>query len=138
MLGVSILIIVMSVMNGFKSDLTQKILGLNPHVIVESNGFKIDDQFSNKIVSNFKNIIVTKSYSGEGVIVSKGNAKGIIIKGINSKNSKNLNFFKNNISKNDLNKFKKNTALIGAELAYNLKLKEGDMINLMSSSFILY
>ena len=70
------------------------------------------------------------------MIVSKGNAKGIIIKGINSKNSKNLNFFKNNISKNDLNKFKKNTALIGAELAYNLKLKEGDMINLMSSSFI--
>ena len=54
MLGVSILIIVMSVMNGFKSDLTQKILGLNPHVIVESNGFKIDDQFSNKIVNNFK------------------------------------------------------------------------------------
>ena len=34
MLGVSILIIVMSVMNGFKFDLTGKILGLNPHVIV--------------------------------------------------------------------------------------------------------
>ena len=49
MLGVSILIIVMSVMNGFKFDLTQKILGLNPHVIVESNGFKINDQFLKKI-----------------------------------------------------------------------------------------
>ena len=107
MLGVSILIIVMSVMNGFKSDLTQKILGLNPHVIVQSNGFKIDDQFSNKIVNNFKNIIVTKSYSGEGVIVSKDNAKGIIIKGINLKNKKILISLKNNISKNDLNKFKK-------------------------------
>ncbi len=136
MLGVSILIIVMSVMNGFKSDLTQKILGLNPHVIVESNGFKIDEQFLKKIDDNFENIKVTKSYSGEGVIVSKGNAKGIIIKGIDSRNSQNLDFFRNNISKNDLNKFKKNTALIGAELAYNLELKEGDKINLMSSSFI--
>ena len=136
MLGVSILIIVMSVMNGFKSDLTQKILGLNPHVIVESNGFKIDNQFSKKIVNNFENVKVTKSYSGEGIIVSNGNAKGIIIKGIDSKNSKNLDFFKNNISKNDLNKFKTNTALVGAELAYNLELKEGDRINLMSSSFV--
>ena len=41
MLGVSILIIVMSVMNGFKTDLTKKILGLNPHIIIESNSFKI-------------------------------------------------------------------------------------------------
>ena len=41
MLGVSILIIVMSVMNGFKTDLTKKILGLNPHVIIQPNGFEI-------------------------------------------------------------------------------------------------
>ena len=45
MLGVAILIIVMSVMNGFKSDLTKKILGLNPHIIIQSNGFKIDNNF---------------------------------------------------------------------------------------------
>ena len=41
MLGVATLIIVMSVMNGFKTDLTKKILGLNPHVIVQPNNFKI-------------------------------------------------------------------------------------------------
>ena len=45
MLGVAILIIVMSVMNGFKTDLTKKILGLNPHIIIDSNGFKIEDEF---------------------------------------------------------------------------------------------
>ena len=42
MIGVAILIIVMSVMNGFKTDLTNKILGLNPHVIIQPNSFKID------------------------------------------------------------------------------------------------
>ena len=42
MLGVAILIIVMSVMNGFKTDLTKKILGLNPHVVIQPNSFKID------------------------------------------------------------------------------------------------
>ena len=45
MLGVAILIIVISVMNGFKTDLTNKILGLNPHVVLQSNGFKIEDKF---------------------------------------------------------------------------------------------
>ena len=34
MLGVAILIIVMSVMNGFRTDLTNKILGFNPHLII--------------------------------------------------------------------------------------------------------
>ena len=37
MLGVAILIIVMSVMNGFRTDLTNKILGFNPHLIIKPN-----------------------------------------------------------------------------------------------------
>ena len=45
MLGVAILIIVMSVMNGFKTDLTNKILGLNPHIVIQSNGFEIEEKF---------------------------------------------------------------------------------------------
>ena len=49
MLGVAILIIVMSVMNGFKTDLTNKILGLNPHVVIEPNSFQINDDFINYI-----------------------------------------------------------------------------------------
>ena len=48
-LGVAVLIIVMSVMNGFKTDLTNKILGLNPHIVVQPNGFKIQNKFENLI-----------------------------------------------------------------------------------------
>ena len=58
------------------------------------------------------------------------------IKGIDSNNKESLSFLEKNISKGDLNKFKKNTTFIGAELAFNLDLKIGDKINLMSSSFI--
>ena len=50
MLGVAILIIVMSVMNGFKTELTNKILGLNPHIVVQPNGFKIDDIYMNLLI----------------------------------------------------------------------------------------
>ena len=36
-LGVAILIIVMSVMNGFRTELINKILGFNPHIIIKQN-----------------------------------------------------------------------------------------------------
>ena len=136
MLGVAILIIVMSVMNGFKTDLTKKILGLNPHIVIESNGFKIENEFIENLKGKFQNINISKTYSGEGIVVSNDNAKGIIIKGVDSNNKDSLSFLENNISKGDLNKFKKNTTFIGAELAFNLDLKIGDKINLMSSAFV--
>ena len=136
MLGVAILIIVMSVMNGFKTDLTNKILGLNPHLIVESNGFKIDGRFILDLKKKFKGINISRTYSGEGIVVSNDNAKGIIIKGIDEKSKTSLNFFKKNISNINLEKLEKNNAFIGSELSFNLNLKVGDKINLMSSAFV--
>ena len=91
MIGVAILIIVMSVMNGFKTDLTKKILGLNPHIIIQSNSFKIEKGFEETLKKKFQNINISRTYSGEGIVVSNDNAKGIIIKGINTNNIKNLN-----------------------------------------------
>ena len=137
MLGVAILIIVMSVMNGFKTDLTKKILGLNPHIVIQSNGSKIEDEFIVVLKKKIQNINISKTYSGEGIVVSNNNAKGIIIKGVDvNNNKKGLNFLEENISDGDLSKFKKNTAFVGAELAFNLDLQVGDKINLMSSAFV--
>ena len=92
MLGVAILIIVMSVMNGFKTDLTKKILGLNPHIIIESNSFKIENEFIENLKRKFQHINISKTYSGEGIVVSNDNAKGIIIKGVDSNNKDSLSF----------------------------------------------
>ena len=135
-LGVSILIIVMSVMNGFKTDLTEKILGLNPHVIVEPNSFEINDKFISKLKKNYKEIDISKSYSGEGIIFGTDNAKGVILKGVDKKEKNIENFFKKFVSKGELSNFGTNSVFIGSELAFNLNLKEGDTLNLMSSSFI--
>ncbi len=136
MLGVAILIIVMSVMNGFKSDLTNKILGLNPHIVIQSNGFAIDDNYIKKIKKNFKDISVSKTYSGEGIIIINEKAKGIIFKGVNGKEKKIKEFFEKNTVSGDVKKFKKNNIFLGSELAFNLNLNEGDKINLMSSAFV--
>jgi len=136
MLGVAILIIVMSVMNGFKTELTNKILGLNPHIVIQPNGLNIDEKYISKIKDNFKDISVSKTYSGEAVIINNDKAKGIIIKGVNNKEKKIKEFLEKNIVSGNVKKFKKNNVFIGSELAFNLNLNEGDRINLMSSSFI--
>ena len=136
MLGVAILIIVMSVMNGFKTELTNKILGLNPHIVIQPNGFTIENKYISKIENNFKNISISKTYSGEGVIINNDQAKGIIFKGVNKQEKKIKEFLKKNIVSGDVKKFKKNNVFLGSELAFNLNLKEGDRINLMSSTFV--
>ena len=135
MLGVAILIIVMSVMNGFRSDLTEKIIGLNPHLILQFNNEK-DLKNTKKILSiKYNNINMTESISGEGIILTNNKAKGIFIKGINTKDK--FQSFKNKeITKGNLKDFTAGTVMIGGELAYNLNLEIGDKINIVSSSFI--
>ena len=136
MLGVAILIIVMSVMNGFKTDLTKKILGLNPHIVIQPNSFVIDDGYISQLKDNFKDISLSKSFSGEGIIISNDNAKGIILKGINTNEQKSIDFLNKNITSGNIKSFSKNQVFIGTELAYNLDLKVGDNISLMSSAFV--
>ncbi len=136
MLGVAILIIVMSVMNGFKTDLTNKILGLNPHIVIQPNNFKIDDSYIEKLKKKFKEIDLSKSYSGEGIIISNNNAKGVILKGIDKEEKNIKEFFNNFTSKGNIENFNTNKIFIGSELAFNLDLKVGDSLSLMSSAFV--
>ena len=137
MLGVAILITVMSVMNGFKTDLTNKILGLNPHIVIQPNGFKIDEQYILKLKNDFKEINLSKSFTGEGIILSNEIAKGVILKGVDKNEKKIEDFFEKFITKGKLNNFDTNSVFIGTELAFDLNLKEGDMLSLMTSSFIM-
>ena len=136
MLGVAILIIVMSVMNGFKTDLTNKILGLNPHIVVQPNSFQIDENFILKVKEKFPKMSLSKSFTGEGIALNSNNAKGVILKGVN-KSEKNISiFFENFITHGDFKNFDASDVLIGSELAFNLNLKEGDKLSLMSSAFV--
>ena len=137
MLGVAILITVMSVMNGFKTDLTNKILGLNPHIVIQPNGYKIDDQYILKLKNDFKEINLSKSFTGEGIVLSNEIARGVILKGVDKNEKKIEDFFEKFITKGKLNNFDSNSVFIGTELAFDLNLKEGDMLSLMTSSFIM-
>ena len=136
MLGVAILIIVMSVMNGFRTDLTNKILGLNPHIIIEPNQNKIKNNFKNYLYKNFKDISIVSSLNGEAVAVTQNNTKGVLVKSLKLQESKNFLFFTNKLAAGNINQFKKGSVLIGSELAYNLGLAVNDQINIISSALV--
>jgi len=137
MLGVAILIIVMSVMNGFRTELTNKILGFNPHIIIKPyNNVKIDESFKNQLKKSFPDIQILNSFSGEGVVINNDYAKGIMIKGLDQKNKKNSIFLKKILVEGDRSRIKKGEIIIGKELAIELNLAIGDKINLLSSAYI--
>ena len=137
MLGVAILIIVMSVMNGFRTDLTNKILGFNPHLVVKPyNNEKIDDDFKKLLKDNFKEIKYLDSFSGEGVVMKTENTKGVMIKGLDQNDEKNLDFLKKILVEGNKYQIDISEVVIGKQLAIDLNLKVDDKINLLSSSFI--
>jgi len=133
-LGVAVLIIVMSVMNGFRSELINKIVGFNAHITVEPYEKEIiveDLNKSNlKLISN--NLIL--SNSGEAVIIQKNISKGIVLRGYSSKDFSKLKIIKDKTFIGDRNNLTKNYISIGKELSFTLGLKIGDDVTIMSST----
>ena len=126
----------MSVMNGFKTDLTNKILGLNPHIVVQPNSFQIDESYISKLKKDFEEMTISRTYSGEGIVISNENTKGVILKGIDKSEKNIVEFFDSFISQGNLDNFNSNKVFIGSELSFNFNLEIGDTINLMTSSFV--
>ena len=115
MLGVSVLIIVMSVMNGFRADLTDKIIGLNPHLIIQLANQSDQKDLKKKLNQKYKDITITESVSGEGIVLTKNKAKGVLVKGVNEI-EKSLSFLNKEITQGNLKDFseeKVNSAVDG-------------------------
>ena len=135
-LGVAVLIVVMSVMNGFRTELINKINGFNPHLKIFSYNDTIDltklkNENVGKISENF-----FLSNAGEAVIIHNSYTKGIVLRGYlkddfsKLKVINNDNFFGNkSISYNHIS--------IGKELSFVLDVDIGDKINILSPSSVM-
>ena len=131
-LGVAVLIIVMSVMNGFRAELVNKIVGFNSHIIIQSNNIDNDIILTNS--EELKNLTknVLQSNSGEVVLINKNFTKGLALRGYSATDFKKLEIFnKINFSDNE-DIFKEKNIAIGKELSFDLDLKIGDKVLLMS------
>jgi len=131
-LGVAVLIIVMSVMNGFRSELINKIVGFNAHITVDPYQNKIDlDKVNSNLKKISKNLIL--SNSGEAIIIKSNTSKGILLRGYKNNDFSSLEFFKDNNFLGNNKILSKNFISIGKELSFTLDLEVGDKITLMSS-----
>ncbi len=131
-LGVAVLIIVMSVMNGFRTELINKIVGFNAHIVVDPYEKKIDISDKPNLTSISENLIF--SNNGEAIIIKKDSSKGILLRGYTNEDFSKLEFINNKSyigNKDDLNK---NNISIGKELSFVLGVEVGDNITIMSSS----
>jgi len=132
-LGVAVLIIVMSVMNGFRTELINKIIGFNPHITVDPYENKIDiDKINQDLKSISRDLIL--SNSGEGIIIKSDTSKGILLRGYKSNDFSKLKIFENKLFLGNNEILPKNYISIGKELSLTLNLDIGDNITLMSSA----
>ena len=136
-LGVAILIIVMSVMNGFRAELVEKILGFSPHITIKPYDQKIELNKINEL-KNYQKIISrsVRSYSGEAVIFSKHNTKGIIVRGYSKNDLEQMSLLKDSIIDGSLNDFESNSVSIGKDLAIASDIIVGDKIQILSTASI--
>ena len=133
-LGVAVLIIVMSVMNGFRAELINKIVGFNPHVTVKPYNQEIDVAKikTNKLKFISKNLI--SSNSGEGIIIKNDYSKGVIIRGYKAKDFPKLEIINDKSFIGKPNGLTKNNISISKELSFILGIEIGDDITIMSPS----
>ena len=136
-LGVAILIIVMSVMNGFRAELVEKILGFSPHITIKPYDQKIELNKINELEKHEEIISKSvRSYSGEAVIFSKHNTKGIIVRGYSKNDLEQMSLLKDSIIDGSLNDFESNSVSIGKDLAIASDIIVGDKIQILSTASI--
>ena len=131
-LGVAVLIIVMSVMNGFRSELINKIVGFNAHVTVKpyETSINLEKLNSENLQLISKELIL--SNSGEAIVISKNYTKGLILRGYSRENFLKLDVVKKGNLIGKSNQLTKNSISIGKELSFNLDLGVGDKVSIMS------
>ena len=130
-LGVAVLIIVMSVMNGFRTELVEKIIGFNSHAVIKPYDKPIDEKLFNNKELNYLSEKFVYSNSGEGVLINKDYTKGLLLRGYLTDDFQKLSIVKND-KFNGNKKIIQSFISIGKELSFNYNISIGDKILIMS------
>ena len=136
-LGVATLIIVMSVMNGFREELTSKILGINGHLKIQSiysGGMTKDRKFKESLLASSNKILIHEIVSGHGLFTYKNYSNGILIKGVNTNYFEERSIFSTKLKEDYLSNFtEKEGIFVGEKLKKKLNLKIGDYVSVLSA-----
>ena len=128
-IGVGAIIIVMSVMNGFREEITSRLLGINGHLNIYSDKNEILKDELDYFLQLNDNIILTPLTQTQALLISKDSSKGVFLRGYDLNFLSESHFIYNKIKQGKLFS-NKNEIIIGYALAKNLGLKIGDKIKI--------
>ena len=135
-LGVATLIIVMSVMNGFRSELINKLLLFQPHISVyQFSDFDLTKDKINDLlkIQNIKSKKVNLTYSIKSLVITNNANKGVVLRGLNKKDFLNDELVNKKIIDGNISKFGNNYISIGSNLAEQLGVWVDKEITILSS-----
>lgn len=135
MLGVATLIIVMAVMNGFRKELLDKILGLNGHLLIQPLEKPLSDW--EDVAARINKVqgvrMAAPIVEGQALASSPFNAGGVLVRGIRLQDLEKLPSVAKNIKQGSLEGFDEGQGVaIGRRLADQLSLRSGDNITLVA------
>jgi len=134
-LGVATLIIVMSVMNGFRADLIERILGISGHLIVQSSEGPVRDyEQITRDVGNADGVVrATPIIEGQAMAMAKGAASGALVRGVRPEDLASNRLIAAGVSSGTLGDFHGTNALVlGGRLARTLGVGVGDQVTLVA------
>jgi lipoprotein-releasing system permease protein len=133
-LGVATLIIVMAVMNGFRKELLDKILGLNGHLLIQPLESPLTDwkEVAERVAKIDGIMLVSPVVEGQALASSSFNATGVLVRGVRGDDLARLPSIGNNIRQGTLEGFDNTEGVaIGRRLADQLSLRVGDSVSLV-------
>ena len=138
MLGVATLIVVMSVMNGFRTELVDRILGINGHLIIYSKNERVITNYNSIInkISDTPNVVaVTPHLEGQALAQNKSSISGVIIRGANWSDLAAKKLLWKSLDELTISNFKnKKNIIMGYRLGQKLNIRVGDYVSLISPS----
>ena len=133
-IAVTVFIVSLTVSNGLEKNMINSLLTMSPHILIKNKKSTFFENY-NEIIEKIKKIdgvkAVIPQINSQSIIKSNGLAKGVLADGIspeNVKNGLNLKIVEGNDNIAELN-----SVLIGEQLAYEMRLKVGQEISLVSA-----
>ncbi|MBP8645700.1 MAG: lipoprotein-releasing ABC transporter permease subunit [Syntrophobacteraceae bacterium] len=142
--GVTALIVVLAVMNGFQEDLRNRILGITSHIVVGNfNGTITNYEAILPEVKTVKGVVAATPFTYSQVMISSGkNVSGAILRGVDLDTAPEVINLKKNLVRGNLEDLRSSasegtsvsdqTIILGVELAKNLGVNQGEWVTLIS------
>ena len=134
-LGVATLIIVMSVMNGFRAELLGRILGINGHIGITANAGYPFNNYHQAVaeIAGFDKVKTVIPLVENQLLVTAGKAaEGAMVRGIAKEDLLKKDVLKNSVKYIDLSEYEGNVVIVGSRLAQKMGIVTGDEITLIS------